>query len=84
VKTTLFPSAFLSLVVLGALAEGLWYGIPTVLVQINGLVLVLSALFLAWQGARLALRRGSPPRHPRPPKSLSLPTDATRSTSEPR
>lgn len=49
----------------GALVEGLWSGVPTVLVQFNGLVLLVSALWLVTAGARTLIsptnRRRSTP-----------------------
>lgn len=62
--TTISAALLFTLALAGAMAEGLWTGIPAFLVQINGLFLLLSALFLATLGARSLLAR---PRRKRAP-----------------
>lgn len=63
-NTTVFAALLFTLALAGAMVEGLWRGIPAFLVQVNGLLLLLSALFLATLGARSLLAR---PRRKRAP-----------------
>lgn len=54
-NTTSLAALLFVLSITGAAAESFWTGIPAVIVQFNGLVLLLSALTLATLGARTLL-----------------------------
>lgn len=56
-KAIIVPLALTIVALAGALAEGLWPGIPAALIQLNGILLILSVIAIGFLAVRPTLRR---------------------------